>query len=204
MTAFNESVVEAAALAWLDGLGDGVRFGPSIAPGEAAAEREDYGQAVLAARLREALARLNPRVPPAALDEAYRKLTRPDRPTLTANNHAAHRMMVEGVPVEYFRPDGSLGGDLVRVLDYADPDRNDWLAVNQFTVVDGGHERRADVVLFVNGLPLAVMELKNAADEKATIWAAFNQLQTYKQQIPALFTFNEALVISDGVHARIG
>ena len=204
MTAFTESVVEEAALAWLDGLGYAVQFGPTIAPGEAAAEREDYGQVVLAGRLRDALARLNPHVPPAALDEAYRKLTRPDRPTLAANNHAAHRMIVEGVPVEYFRPDGSLGGDLVRVLDFDDPDNNDWLAVNQFTVVENRHERRADVVLFVNGLPLAVMELKNAADEKATIWAAFNQLQTYKQQIPALFTFNEALVISDGLHARIG
>ncbi len=204
MTAFNESVVEAAALAWLAGLGYAVRFGPSIAPGEPAAEREDYGQAVLAGRLRDALARLNPHVPPAALDEAFRKLTRPDRPTLIASNHAAHRTIVEGVPVEYFRPDGSLGGDLVRVLDYNDPDNNDWLAVNQFTVVENRIERRADVVLFVNGLPLAVMELKNAADEKATIWAAFNQLQTYKQQIPALFTFNEALVISDGIHARIG
>ena len=181
-----------------------MQFGPAIAPGEAAAAREDYGQVVLAGRLRDALARLNPDVPPAALDEAYRKLTRPDRPTLAANNHAAHRMIVEGVPVEYFRPDGSLGGDLVRVLDFDEPGNNDWLAVNQFTVAENRHERRADVVLFVNGLPLAVMELKNAADEKATIWAAFNQLQTYKQQIPALFTFNEALVISDGLHARIG
>ena len=117
MTAFTESVVEEAALAWLDGLGYAVQFGPAIAPGEAAAAREDYGQVVLAGRLRDALARLNPDVPPAALDEAYRKLTRPDRPTLAANNHAAHRMIVEGVPVEYFRPDGSLGGDLVRVLD---------------------------------------------------------------------------------------
>ena len=204
MTAFTESVVEEAALAWLRELGYAVRYGPSIAPGEPAAERADYGQTVLAGRLRDALARLNPHVPPAALDEAYRKLTRPDRPTLTAANHAAHRMLVEGVPVEYFRPDGSLGGDLVRVLDYDDPANNDWLAVNQFTVVEGGHERRADVALFVNGLPLAVLELKNAADEKATIWAAFNQLQTYKAQIPALFTFNEALVISDGLHARIG
>ena len=204
MTAFTESVVEDAALAWLDGLGYAVQFGPTIAPGEAAAAHENYGQVVLAGRLRDALARLNPDVPPAALDEAFRKLTRPDRPTLAANNHAAHRMIVEGVPVEYFRPDGSLGGDLVRVLDFDDPDNNDWLAVNQFTVVENRHERRADVVLFVNGLPLAVMELKNAADEKATIWAAFNQLQTYKQQIPALFTFNEALVISDGLHTRIG
>lgn len=176
MTAFTESEVEEAALAWRRGLGYAVQFGPVIAPGEPAAEREDYGQAVLAQRLRDALARLNPHVPAAALDEAYRKLTRPDRATLTANNYAAHRMLVEGVPVEYFRPDGSLGDDLVRVLDYEEPDNNDWLAVNQFTVVENRHERRADVVLFVNGLPLAVMELKNAADENATIWTAFNQL----------------------------
>ncbi len=104
MTAFTESTVEEAALAWLDGLGYAVRFGPAIAPGEAAAERHDYGQVVLAGRLHDALARFNPGVPADALDEAYRKLTRPDRPTLTANNHAAHRMIVEGVPVEYFRP----------------------------------------------------------------------------------------------------
>jgi type I restriction enzyme, R subunit len=204
MTTFTESIVEEAALAWLCDLGYTVAFGPTIAPGEPAAERDDYSQAVLSRRLRDALARLNPHVPPAALDEAYRKLTRPDRPTLAANNHAVHRMLVEGVPVEYFRPDGSLGGDLVRVLDFDDPDNNHWLAVNQFTVVENRHERRADIVLFVNGLPLAVMELKNAADEKATIWAAFNQLQTYKQQVSALFTFNEALVISDGLHARLG
>jgi len=204
MTPFTESIVEDAALAWLEGLGYTVQFGPTLAPGEPAAERDDYTQVVLPRRLRDALARLNPHVPAAALDEAYRKLTRPDRPTLTANNHAAHRMIVEGVPVEYFRPDGSLGGDLVRILDFEDPDNNDWLAVNQFTVVENRHERRADVVLFVNGLPLAVMELKNAADENATIWSAFNQLQTYKGQIPALFTYNAALVISDGIHARIG
>jgi type I restriction enzyme R subunit len=204
MVHLTESEVEDAALGWMGGLGYTVQFGPTIAPGEPTAERDDYSQVVLSRRLHEALARLNPHVPAATLDEAYRKLTRPDRPTLTTNNYAAHRMLTEGVPVEYFRPDGSLGGDLVRVLDYDDPDNNDWLAVNQFTVVEGGHERRADVVLFVNGLPLAAMELKNAADEKATIWTAFNQLQTYKQQIPTLFTFNEALVISDGVHARIG
>ena len=108
------------------------------------------------------------------------------------------------MPVEYQRPDGSIGGDLVRVFDYDNPENNEFLAVNQFTVVEDQHERRPDVVLFVNGLPLAVIELKNAADESATIWSAFNQLQTYKQQIPSLFAFNEALVISDGVQARIG
>src|SRR5438309_5916396 len=115
-----------------------------------------------------------------------------------------HKCLVEGVPVEYQRPDGSSGGDLVHVLDFENPGNNEFLAVNQFTVVENRHERRLDIVLFVNGLPLAALELKNAADENATIWSAFNQLQTYKQQIPSLFAFNEALVISDGVEARIG
>jgi type I restriction enzyme, R subunit len=121
-----------------------------------------------------------------------------------ANNHAVHRYLVEGVPVEYQRADGSFRGDLLRVLDYDEPENNEFLAVNQFTVVEEQRERRPDVVLFVNGLPLAVIELKNAADENADIWKAFNQLQTYKQQIPSLFAYNEALVISDGLQARIG
>ena len=110
------------------------------------------------------------------LEEAFRKLTRPDSPSLVANNHVVHKYLVEGVPVEYQRPDGSIGGDLVRVLDYDNPENNEFLAVNQFTVVEDQHERRPDIVLFVNGLPLAVIELKNAADESATIWSAFNQL----------------------------
>ncbi len=201
---FTESIVEQAALAWLESLGYLVLSGPEIAPGEVAAEREHYGQVVLERRLWQALQRLNPLVPSDALEEAFRKLTRPDSPSLVANNHLVYKYLVEGVPVEYRRPDGSIGGDLVRVLDYATPDNNDFLAVNQFTVVENRHERRPDIVLFVNGLPLAVMELKNAADEDADIWKAFNQLQTYKQQVPSLFAFNEALVISDGVQARIG
>ena len=201
---FTESTVEEAALAWLESLGYAILPGPELAPGGARAEREDYGQVVLAERLRQALAQLNPQVPADALEEAFRKLTRPDLPSLLANNHLSHRYLVEGVPVEYPRPDGSLGGDLVRVLDYENPENNDFLAVNQFTVVENRHERRPDVVLFVNGLPLAVLELKNPAVERATIWTAFNQLQTYKLQIPSLFAFNEALMISDGLQARVG
>ncbi len=201
---FTESVVEDAALAWLEALGWQVAHGPEIAPDQPGAERRDYSQIVLEGRLRQALVRLNPAVPPDALEEAFRKLTRPDLPSLAANNHLIHKYLVEGVPVEYQRNDGSIGGDLVRVLDFDHPENNEFLAVNQFTVVEDRHERRPDVVLFVNGLPLGAMELKNAADENATIWSAFNQLQTYKQQIPSLFAFNEAMVISDGVEARIG
>ncbi len=204
MAYFTESVVEQAALAWLESLDYTILSGLEIAPGEVLAERENYGQVILEQRLRQALQRLNPQVPADALEEAFRKLTRPDTPSLVANNHALHKYLVEGVPVEYQRPDGSIGGDLVRVLEYETPDFNEFVAVNQFTIVEDQHERRPDIVLFVNGLPLAVIELKNAATESATIWSAFNQLQTYKQQIPSLFAFNEALVISDGIQARIG
>ena len=167
-------------------------------------EFEDYGQVWLPHRLQQALQRLNPLVPSDAIEDAYRKLTRPDTPSLVANNHVIHKYLVEGVPVQYKRKDGSLGGDLVRVFDYDEPENNEFLAVNQFTVVENQRERRPDIVLFVNGIPLAVLELKNAATESATIWTAFNQLQTYKQQIPSLFVYNEAMVISDGVKARIG
>ncbi len=159
---------------------------------------------MLVARLRAALARLNPAVPAAALDEALRKLLRPDSPSLLVNNRVFHRMLIEGVNVEMRRPDGSIAGAQVRLVDFAQVAANDWLAVNQFTVIEGQRNRRADIVLFVNGLPLAVIELKNPADEDADVWKAFNQLQTYKAQIPSLFVFNEALVISDGLTARIG
>jgi len=201
---FTESVVEEAALGWLEALGYRVVFGAEMAPGEPGGERNNYGQVILEARLREALARLNPDVPADAIDEAFRKLTRPDSQSLMATNRVVHKYLVDGVPVEYQRPDGSLGGDLVRVLDYETIENNEFLAVNQFTVVEDRRERRPDVVLFVNGLPLAVIELKNAASENATIGGAFNQLQTYLHQIPSLFAFNEALVISDGASARIG
>ncbi len=199
-----ESVVEQAALAWLESLGYAVKHGPDIAPGELDAERADYGEVALEDRLRQALVELNPDLPHEAIEDAYRRLTRPEGPSLVARNRAFHRMLVDGVTVEYRRPDGSIAGAQACVLDFEDPDNNDWLAVNQFTVVESKHSRRPDVVLFVNGLPLAVIELKNPADENATIWSAFQQLQTYKQEIPSLFTCNDALVISDGVQARIG
>ena len=199
-----ESTVECAALAWLSELGWQVKHGSEIAPDGLFAERQDYGQVVLEQRLRDALARLNPDLPPKALQDALRKLVNPPGATLEQRNRALHRMLVDGVTVEYRRPDGAIAGAQARVLDFDDPDNNDWLAVSQFTVVENRHTRRPDVVLFVNGLPLAVIELKNPADEQATIWSAYQQLQTYKQEIPSLFLYNEALVISDGLEARIG
>jgi type I restriction enzyme R subunit len=204
MAGVTESVVEQAALAWLESVGWSVRHGAESAPGELAAERSDYGQVVLEQRLRDALAQLNRSLPAVALDDAFRKLTRPEGAELSARNRAAHRLLVDGVTVEYRTPDGEIRGAQAQVLDFDNTDANDWLAVNQFTVVENKHSRRPDIVLFVNGLPLAVVELKNAADENATIWTAFQQLQTYKAEVPSLFATNALLVISDGVEARVG
>jgi type I restriction enzyme R subunit len=199
-----ESTIEEAALAWFASSRYAVKHGPEIAPGELFGERRDYGQVALENRLRQALTRLNPALPPEAIEDAFRKLTRPERPSLDARNRAMHRWLVDGVTVEYRRADGSIAGAQACVLDFDGPDNNDWLAVNQFTVAENKHNRRPDIVLFVNGLPLVVIELKNAADENATIWTAFHQLQTYQQEIPSLFAYNAALVVSDGMGARIG
>jgi type I restriction enzyme R subunit len=216
VSAFTESVVEQAALAWLEAIGWQVAHGPDIAPDMPAAERRDYGEVVLAQRLRDALARLNSQLPAEALDHAFRKLVRPDLPAAPApaaqaggadliqRNRALHRLLVDGATVEYRTAEGAIRGAQARVVDFDDPANNDWLAVNQFSVVENKQSRRPDVVLFVNGLPLAVVELKNAADEDATIWTAFQQLQTYRAEIPSLFAPNAALIVSDGVEARVG
>ncbi|MEA2940513.1 MAG: type restriction enzyme subunit [Bradyrhizobium sp.] len=206
MTNFAESAVEDAALEWIGALGYAVLGGPVIGIKGAAPERTDpaYHDVILDTRLRQGVAQLNPDLPPEALEDAYRKLIKVDAPSLIERNRAMHRMLVDGVTVEYRRKDGSIAGAQARVIDFDDPANNDWLAVNQFTVSEGQHTRRPDVVLFVNGLPLAVIELKNAADENADIWSAFRQLGTYQAQIPALFTTNAVLVASDGIEARIG
>ncbi|HXG41121.1 MAG TPA: type I restriction endonuclease subunit R [Dehalococcoidia bacterium] len=201
---FTECELESAALSWLESLGWAIRHGPEIAPGEPYAERDDYREVVLKQRLWDALARLNPHLPQEALEDAFRRLSNPVGANLEQRNRAFHRMLVDGVPVEYRRSDGSIAGAQARILDFDDPENNDWLAVNQFTVTEGRYTRRPDIVLFVNGLPLAIIELKNPADEEATIWTAYNQLQTYKAELPTFFTFNELLVISDGLEARLG
>ncbi len=204
MTTLTEADVEQAALDWLEGLGWRLARGPDIAPDTLAAERTDYGQVVLERRLRDALAELNPDLPAGALDDAFRRLTRPEGATLEARNRAFHRMLVEGVTVEYRTDAGAIRGAQARVIDFEDSSNNDWLAVNQFTVSESRNTRRPDVVLFVNGLPLGVIELKNPADEDATLWTAWQQLQTYKVELPSLFSMNELLIVSDGTQARIG
>lgn len=198
-----EQFIENFTLKVFGDLEYGVLNGPDIAPGEPAAERDTYQQVLLAGRLQAALQRINPTLPDEVLEEAFRKVERMDLPSLAGNNRAFHRMLVNGLDVE-FSADGRIKGDKVWLIDFDHLENNDWLVVNQFTVVENHVNRRPDVVIFVNGLPLGVIELKNAADEKATIWAAFDQLQTYKQQISSLFIYNEALIISDGVNARLG
>ena len=204
MTTLTEADVESAALEWLSALGWRTAHGPDIAPGMPNAERDDYGQVALERRVRDALAELNPSLPTEALEDALRRLTGPEGSTLEARNRAFHRMLVEGVTVEYRTGDGRISGAQVKIIDFDNPANNDWLAVNQFTVTENRNTRRPDIVLFVNGLPLGVIELKNPADEDATIWTAWQQLQTYKAELPTLFSMNEALMVSDGTDARIG
>ena len=204
MTTLSESDVEAAALDWLEGLGWRTAHGPDIGPDGPDTERSDYSQGVLERRLRETLADLNPGLPAEALDDAQRRLTSPEGSTLEARNRSFHRMLVDGVSVERRAEDGSIRGAQVRILDFDNPDNNGFLAVNQFTVTENRDTRRPDIVLYVNGLPLGVIELKNPADEDATIWTAWQQLQTYTAELPTLFSMNEALMVSDGFQARIG
>ncbi len=204
MSSITESHIEEAALAWLAQLGYSVKGGHEIAPDTSTPERSSYDDAVLMGRLVRSVARLNPTIPEEARSDALRRIRQVEYPGLIEENRRLHRFLIEGVPVEFYGDDGVIKGDHVRLIDFDDPDANDWLAVNQFTVIEQKANRRPDVVLFVNGLPIGVIELKNAGDENATLDGAFNQLQTYKAQISSLFRSNVALVISDGIGARIG
>ena len=169
----NESIVEDSALTWFGELGYAVGHGPNMAPGEPAAERDTFGDVVLAGRLREAILRLNPAMPEEAREDALRKVLRVGTPSPSQTNRNFHAMLRDGVPVEYRRTDGSIAGDHAQLVDFGNAKNNDWLAVNQFTVIEGQHNRRPDIVIFVNGLPLAVIELKNAADETGCRSAAY-------------------------------
>jgi type I restriction enzyme R subunit len=200
---FTESEVEEAALGWFSGLEYTVLSGPTIAPGELIAERTTYETVILEKRLRHALGTLNPKLPKDSLDEALRRITRAEHPGLLDNNHQFHTYLTQGLPVEY-QADGRNIHDYARLVDYDNPENNDFTAVNQFTIIEDRRNRRPDIIVFVNGLPLAVLELKNPANENATAKEAFKQFQTYKAEIPSLFTYNEILVASDGIEAKAG
>ena len=198
-----EDQLEQEALAWLAEVGYTVRYGLDIAPDGVDPQRSDFRQALLPQRLRAAIQRLNPGMPASACDDALQQVLHLGIPAQLSSNRAFHKLLVGGVPVQYQR-DGETVGDFVRLIDWNDPARNEFWAVNQFSLRGPHHVRRPDIVLFINGLPLVLLELKNPADEAADIWRAFQQLQTYKEQIPDIFQYNEVLVISDGSDARLG
>ncbi|MBM4305410.1 MAG: type I restriction endonuclease subunit R [Deltaproteobacteria bacterium] len=201
-----ESDVEQAALDILEELGYKTLYGPDIAPPPEGTkpERKSYSDVVLVERLSKAIDKLNPDIPSEAKEEAVKKLLRTESPKLIVNNQSFHKMLVNGMDIEYRNKEGRIEGGKVWLFDFDKPERIEFLAVNQFTVMENNYNRRPDIVIFVNGLPLAVIELKNPADENATVWTAFNQFETYKNEIPSLFSFNEMLVVSDGMEARAG
>jgi type I restriction enzyme R subunit len=198
-----ESEVEDVCLGMLRDLGYGVVYGPDISEGGIAEERK-YSEVVLVGRLRDALRRINESIPDGAIDEAIKKILRTESQDLVENNQLFHRLVTNGVNVQYKRPDGSVKDELVWLFDFDDLTNNEFLAVNQFTIVEERHNRRPDIILFINGLPLVLIELKNPADENADISSAFRQFGTYKQEIPSVFRYNEILVISDGTYAKAG
>jgi len=198
-----EDQLEQETLVWLAELGYAVHSGYDIAHDGVNPQRANYRQVVLPFRLREAIQRLNPNIPTGAREDALQRVLDLGIPALLSANRAFHKLLVGGVPVQY-QKDGETVGDFVRLVDWAEPSRNEFWAVNQFTIKGPHHTRRPDIILFVNGLPLVLIELKNPADEAADIWKAYDQIQTYKEQIPDVFQYNEVLVVSDGTDARLG
>jgi type I restriction enzyme R subunit len=204
MAFLSEAEVESALLDQLRALDYHIEREEDIGPDGRRPERESHDEVVLKKRLEDAVARLNPGLPLEARQDAVRKVTQSELPSLLEENRRLHKLLTEGVDVEYYADDGTLTAGKVALIDFERPEQNDWLAVSQFVVINGQNNRRPDVVVFVNGLPLAVIELKAPGAEQATLSGAFNQLQTYKQQIPALFNTNALLVTSDGIAARVG
>ena len=203
MNKITESKIEEFAIGLLEKLGYQYLYGPDIAPDGNRPERQSFEDVLLLEYLQKAVNRINPTIPQDSREYAIKQIQRLNSPELIANNEAFHRMLTEGIKVSY-QKDGNERGDLVWLIDFKNPENNDFLVVNQFTVIENGANKRPDVVLFVNGLPLVIIELKNPADENATVRSAYKQIQTYKQTIPSLFTYNEILVISDGLGARAG
>ena len=204
MSKFDEDQLEQAGLNWFKELNYTYMNGYEISPGGKYQERDSYKEVALEERLRNALYSINSEIPNKAIESAIREVLIPKEPSMLENNRNFHRMVTDGIDVEYEREDGSIKYDKVWLFDKKDKKNNDWLVINQFTVQEGEYTRRPDIVVFVNGLPLVVMELKSAVAENATINTAYNKLQNYKDQIPSLFTYNEILIISDGHNARAG
>ncbi|GAB6178530.1 type I restriction endonuclease subunit R [Desulfobaculum senezii] len=204
MAYMSEAELEQVLMDQFASLGYALESDSGIGPDGSHPERASYSDIFLLPRVEKAMARLNPAIPQEARDDALRSLMGTEFPTLEEENRRLHSMLVNGVDVEFYAEDGTIRGDKLRLIDFDTPENNDWLAVNQLTVIENKTNRRPDVVIFVNGLPLAVIELKNPGAENATLEGAYNQLQTYKQQIPSLFRTNAVLITSDGIEARIG
>lgn len=204
MAYLSEAAIEQVVLDHLTGLGYAIATDAQIGPDGKAPEREAYADVVLVKRLTTAIEKLNPTIPAEARGDALRKVLATEKPSLVEENRRLHKLMVEGVDVEFYSDDGTIRGDKVRLIDFDDLAANDWLATGQFTVIEGSINRRPDIVVFINGLPLGVIELKAPGGENATLAGAHNQLQTYKSQIPSLFRTNAVLVTSDGITARVG
>jgi type I restriction enzyme R subunit len=203
MSKITESKIEEYAIELLEYQGFEYIYGPNIAPDSDNPERQSFEEAILFSKLKTALQRINPTIPNDARDAAIKQIQRINTPDLITNNHTFHRMLTEGIKVTY-QKNGQRRGDLVWLIDFGNPQNNDFLAINQFTIIENHVNKRPDLILFINGLPLIVFELKNAADDNATIQSAFKQFQTYKQAIPTLFTYNGFLIISDGLEAKAG
>ena len=203
MSLIDEDQVEQIAIDWFKGLGYDYLNGYDIAPDGDNSQRDNYQEVLLPERLQTALVKLNPSLPLSAIDEAIDKVRKHQHSSLIQNNRAFHQVLLEGVAVEIKTDDGAKG-ERVKLIDFHNKDNNDFLIVNQFTVKGTKGNRRPDVIVFINGLPISVIELKNPADENADIFKAYNQLQTYKDELEDLFVYNEALIISDGINARIG
>ncbi len=203
MPSMTEDKIEQYALELLNTLGYSYRYGYDIQPESQHQERETFGDIILKNRLKKAIAKLNPHIPPDFHEEAQQKLLNIASPDLLNNNETFHQYLTEGITIEY-QKDGETRGEPLQLIDWKNPENNEFLAVNQYTIIEENHNRRPDIILFINGLPLVVIELKNAADDKANLTTAYNQLQTYKREIPSLFTYNALLIISDGLSARAG
>lgn len=199
----NESSIETFALGLLEKLGYQYLYGPSIAPDSESPERENFEQVLLLNRLGKAVHRINPDIRADVRAEAIKEIQRIASPELLVNNETFHRLLTEGIPVTK-QVDGQERGDRVWLIDFKRPENNEFVIVNQFTIVENGQNKRLDILIFVNGIPLVVIELKNAVDEKTTLKAAFKQVETYKATIPGLFTYNALVVISDGLEAKAG
>jgi type I restriction enzyme R subunit len=197
-----EDQLELACIDWFKELGWDYENGYDIAPGSDNPKRKNYQQVFIHERLLEALSKINPHIPQTILDEVATRVTRPESLILEANNRQIHRSFIEGVPVEYSK-NGETKGDFVKLIDFEKMENNNFLVVNQFTISGKNGNRRPDIIVFINGLPISVLELKNPTDEEADIWKAYEQIGTYKEEIPDLFAYNLACIISDGFNARI-